>query len=98
MAIHDEFNVFILGRRLFHQQWFVDNYVKIEKVRINYWRNHQKEIIKKKHTETYQGLKDYIQTIINNLNGRIGKMIIFSSIFIKSAKYVTKLSRCNDNC
>ena len=34
MAIRDVFNVFILGRRLFHQQWFVDNYVKIERNRI----------------------------------------------------------------
>lgn len=28
IAIRDEFNVFLLGRRLF-QQWFVDSYVKI---------------------------------------------------------------------
>jgi len=81
IAIRDEFNVFILGRRLF-QQWLVDNYVKIEKDRINYCRDHQKEL----RTETYQGLRDYMQTMANNLNGRIGKMIILPSTFIGSSR------------
>jgi len=70
MAIRDEFNVFILGRLLF-QQWLVDNYVKIEKDRINYCKD-QKEL----RTETYQGLKDYIRIMANNSNGHIGKMVI----------------------
>jgi len=43
MVIRDEFNIFILGCCLF-QQWLVDSYVKIEKDRINYCRNHQKEL------------------------------------------------------
>jgi len=30
MAIRDDFNVFLFGRRLF-QQWLIDNYVKMEK-------------------------------------------------------------------
>lgn len=81
MAIRDEFNVFLLGRRLF-QQWLVDNYVKIEKDRIDYCKNHQKEL----RTETYQGLKDYLQTTANNLNGRIGKMVILPSTFIGSPR------------
>ncbi|XP_067214184.1 uncharacterized protein [Linepithema humile] len=59
------------GRRLF-QQWLVDNYVKMEKDRIDYCKTHQKEL----RSETYQGLRDYIQTMANNLNGRIGKMIV----------------------
>jgi len=80
MAIRDEFNIFILGRRLF--QWLVDSYVKIEKDRINYCRDHQKELC----TETYQGLRDYIQTMANNLNGRIGKMVILPSIFVGSLR------------
>ncbi|KAL6419264.1 hypothetical protein ACFW04_013994 [Cataglyphis niger] len=57
------------GRRLYHQ-WLVDSYVKIEKDRIDYCKNYQKEL----RTETCQGLKDYIQTMANNLNRRIGKM------------------------
>jgi len=81
MAIRHEFNIFILGRRLF-QQWLVDSYVKIEKDRINYCRNHQKEL----RTETYQGLRDYIQTMANNLNGRIGKMVILPSTFVGSPR------------
>ncbi|XP_029678787.1 uncharacterized protein LOC115244912, partial [Formica exsecta] len=81
MGIRDEFNVFLLGRRLF-QQWLVDGYVKIEKDRIDYCKNHQIEL----HTETYQGLKDYIQTMANNLNGRIGKMVVLSSTFIGSLR------------
>ncbi|XP_067214192.1 uncharacterized protein [Linepithema humile] len=81
MAIRDEFNVFILGRRLF-QQWLVDNYVKMQKDRIDYCKTHQKEL----RSETYQGLRDYIQTMTNNLNGRIGKMIILPSTFIGSPR------------
>jgi len=81
LAIRDEFNIFIFGRRLF-QQWLVDSYVKIEKDRINYCKDHQREL----RTETYQGLRDYIQTMVNNLNGRIGKMIILPSTFIGSLR------------
>ncbi|XP_011859152.1 PREDICTED: uncharacterized protein LOC105556668 [Vollenhovia emeryi] len=81
MAIRDEFNVFLLGRRLF-QQWLVDNYVKIEKDRTDYCKTHQKEL----RTETYQGLKDYIQSMANNLNGHIGKMVVLPSTFIGSPR------------
>ncbi|XP_071581098.1 uncharacterized protein, partial [Temnothorax nylanderi] len=81
MAIRNDFNVFLLGRRLF-QQWLVDNYVKIEKDRMDYCKNHQKEL----RSETYQGLIDYMQNMANNLNGRIGKMIILPSTFIGSPR------------
>jgi len=81
MAIRDEFNVFLLERRLF-QQWLVDSYAKMEKDRIDYCKNHQKEL----RTETYQGLRDYLQTTANNLNGRIGKMVILPSTFIGSPR------------
>ncbi|KYN16225.1 DNA repair and recombination protein pif1, mitochondrial [Trachymyrmex cornetzi] len=80
IAIRDEFNTFLRGR-LF-QQWLVDSYVKIEKDRINYCKDHQKEL----RTETYQGLKDYMQMMANNLNGRIGKMVILPSTFIGSPR------------
>lgn len=53
---------FLLGRRLF-QQWLVDNYVKIEKDRIDYCKAHQKEL----RVETYQGLIDYMQNRANNI-------------------------------
>ncbi|XP_044591967.1 uncharacterized protein LOC123270098 [Cotesia glomerata] len=43
MALRNDFNVFLFGRRLF-QQWVVDSYVKIEKDRINWNRDHQKEL------------------------------------------------------
>jgi len=80
LAIRDEFNVFLFGRCLF-QQWLVDSYVKIEKDRINYCREHQKEL----RSETYQDLRDYIQSMANNLNERIGK-IILPSTFIGSPR------------
>jgi len=35
IGIRDNFNIFIMGKRLF-QQWLVDSYVKIEKDRIKY--------------------------------------------------------------
>lgn len=81
MAIRENFNVFLLGRRLF-QQWLVDNYVKIEKDRTDFCKTHQKEL----RSETYQGLIDYMQNMANNLNGRIGKMVILPSTFIGSPR------------
>ncbi|XP_025265716.1 uncharacterized protein LOC112638349 [Camponotus floridanus] len=70
-----------IRRRLF-QQWLVDSYVKIEKDRIDYCKTHQKEL----RSETYQGLRDYLQTMANDLNGRIGKMVILPSTFIGSPR------------
>ncbi|XP_058809674.1 uncharacterized protein LOC131674878 [Phymastichus coffea] len=50
------FNAILLGRRLF-QQWVVDSYVKIKKDRIQWCKDHQREI----KADTYQGLHDYLQ-------------------------------------
>ncbi|KAL6419582.1 hypothetical protein ACFW04_012936 [Cataglyphis niger] len=41
----------------------IEKYIVIEKNRINYCRDHQKEL----RTETYQDLRDYMQTMANNL-------------------------------
>ena len=41
IAVRDEINLFLLGKRLF-QQWIVDNYVKIEKDKITFCKNEQK--------------------------------------------------------
>jgi len=81
MAICNEFNVFILDRRLF-QQWLVDSYVKMEKDRIDYCKAHQKKL----RIESYQGLRDYLQTTANNLNARLGKMVILPSTFTGSLR------------
>ncbi|XP_071643036.1 uncharacterized protein [Temnothorax longispinosus] len=81
ITIRDDFNILLLGRRLF-QQWLVDNYVRIERDRTEYCKTHQKEL----RFETYQGLIDYMQNIVNNLNGRIGKMVILPSTFIGSPR------------
>ena len=79
----DVFNPFLLGRRLF-QQYIVDGYVKIEKDRITYLKDHQKEI----KADTYQGLHDYLQNSANDINGQIGKTIILPSTFIGSPRYM----------
>ncbi|OXU18340.1 hypothetical protein TSAR_008193 [Trichomalopsis sarcophagae] len=79
----DEFNPFILGRRLF-QQYVVDAYVKIEKDRIMYCKTHQKEI----KADTYQGLNDYLQNSANDINGQVGKTIILPSTFIGSPRHM----------
>ncbi|XP_036139525.1 uncharacterized protein LOC118644642 [Monomorium pharaonis] len=81
MAIRDNFNIFIMGRRLF-QQWVVDNYVKIEKDRINYCKQNQKQL----RVETYQGLIDYLESAANNAGTRVGKMIILPSTFVGSPR------------
>uniref|UniRef100_A0ABD2WRH7 ATP-dependent DNA helicase n=1 Tax=Trichogramma kaykai TaxID=54128 RepID=A0ABD2WRH7_9HYME len=67
MAIRpNDFNHILCGRRLF-QQWVVDSYVKIEKDRIQYCKDNQKEL----RADTYQGLNDYMRNYAddNNLRG-----------------------------
>ncbi|XP_044591402.1 uncharacterized protein LOC123269633 [Cotesia glomerata] len=78
-----------MGRRLF-QQWVVDSYVKIEKDRINYCRNHQKQL----RAESYQGLIDYMRkrNETNQQNGINiecpGKIFILPSTFVNSPRYM----------
>ncbi|KYN21838.1 ATP-dependent DNA helicase PIF1, partial [Trachymyrmex cornetzi] len=81
MAVRDNINIFIMGRRLF-QQWLVDNYVKIEKDRINYCKQNQKQL----RAESYQELIDYLANTANNNDAHIGKMIILPSTFIGSPR------------
>ncbi|XP_058810553.1 uncharacterized protein LOC131675552 [Phymastichus coffea] len=79
----DEFNPIIRGRRLF-QQWVVDSYVKIEKDRIQYCKNHQKEL----RADTYKGLHDHISNSANDINGHVGKTIILPSSFTGTPRYM----------
>ncbi|XP_034945108.1 uncharacterized protein, partial [Chelonus insularis] len=85
IAIRNEFNVFLMGRRLF-QQWVVDSYVKTEKDRLNYLRNNQKQL----RAESYQGLIDHLNKCRNSENNdnttNIGKMIILPSSFSGSPR------------
>ena len=81
IAIRDDFNPFLMGRRLF-QQWIVDSYVKIEKDRIEYCRSNQKQL----RAETYQGLIDYLQEAVNDAHARVGKMVILPSTFVGSLR------------
>ncbi|XP_071643019.1 uncharacterized protein [Temnothorax longispinosus] len=81
IAIRDNFNIFVMGRRLF-QQWLVDSYVKIEKDRINYCKQNQKQL----RVETYQGLIDYLAHAANNNDAHIGKMVILPSTFVGSPR------------
>ncbi|XP_074099928.1 uncharacterized protein LOC141528005 [Cotesia typhae] len=82
LAIRDEFNVFIMGRRL-TQQWIVDSYVKIEKDRLKYDQDHQSKL----RAESYQGLLDHLQSQLNNdASKRIGKVIILPSTFTGSPR------------
>ncbi|XP_058805595.1 uncharacterized protein LOC131672409 [Phymastichus coffea] len=84
MAIRqDEFNSILLGRRLF-QQWVVDSYVKIEKDRIQWCKDHQREL----KADTYQGLHDYLQNSANDINGEVGKTVILPSTFLGSPRHM----------
>lgn len=79
----DEFNPIILSRRLF-QQWLVDAYVKIEKDRIRWCKDHQREI----KADTYQGLHDYLQNSANDIGGQVGKTVILPSTFLGSPRHM----------
>ena len=79
----NDFNPLLYVRRLF-QQWIVDFYVKIEKDRIQYCKDHQKEL----KADTYQGLQDYMENSANDMNGQVGKTIILPSTFIGSPRNI----------
>ncbi|XP_057339407.1 uncharacterized protein LOC130676918 [Microplitis mediator] len=83
LATRDEFNVFLMGRRL-TQQWIVDSYVKIEKDRLNYCKFNQKKL----RAESYQGLLDHLHSRNNNsdTNSNIGRIVILPSSFPGSAR------------
>ncbi|XP_057335095.1 uncharacterized protein LOC130673899 [Microplitis mediator] len=83
LAIRNDFNVFLMGRRL-SQQWIVDSYVKIEKDRLNYCKFNQKKL----RAESYQGLLDHLQSRVNNnnSNSNIGKIVILPSSFSGSSR------------
>ncbi|XP_058790186.1 uncharacterized protein LOC131663673 [Phymastichus coffea] len=84
MAIRlDEFNPFIIGGRLF-QQWVVDSYVKVEKDRIQYCKDHQKEL----KADTYKRLSDYMQNTAEEVGGQVGKTVILPSSFTGSPRYM----------
>ncbi|XP_044005604.1 uncharacterized protein LOC122850538 [Aphidius gifuensis] len=74
-------NIFLMGGRLF-QQWVVDNYVKIEKDRMNFCRLNQKKI----RADTYQGLIDHLKTVANESKVNVGKMGILPSTFTGSPR------------
>jgi len=79
MAMRDNINIFLIGKRLF-QQWLVDNYVKIEKDRINWCKENQKQLRMKK----YQGLIDYLENKATDANARVGRVL--PSTFIGSPR------------
>ena len=81
IAIRDDFNPIILGRRLF-QQYLVDCYVKIERDRINYCKYHQTEL----RRDSYQDLMDHLNSYANLQNKRIGKIVILPSTFSGSPR------------
>ena len=84
MAIRpNEFNPFILGQRLY-QQWLVDSYIKVERDRIGFIINKQKEL----RADTYKGFNDYMRNAANDINGHVGKKIILPSSFIGSPRYM----------
>ncbi|XP_058810633.1 uncharacterized protein LOC131675610 [Phymastichus coffea] len=81
----NEFNPFIRGGRLF-QQWIIDSYVKVEKDRIQYCKDHQKEL----RADTYKGLSDFMQNTAVQVGGQVGKTVVLPSTFIGSPRYMQK--------
>ncbi|KAL6888323.1 hypothetical protein ACP4OV_009349 [Aristida adscensionis] len=70
------FNTILYGKRLF-QQYVVDIYIKVESSRLDYIRDHQKEI----RADLYQGVVDSLQAGENRADA-IGKRTILPTSFI----------------
>ncbi|XP_043463102.1 uncharacterized protein LOC122501545 [Leptopilina heterotoma] len=81
MAIRNNTNYILMGRRLF-QQWTVDNYVKIEKDRMTFLRNNQKQL----RADTYEGLLNHLEQRATDANCRVGKVVILPSSYIGSPR------------
>ncbi|KAL7294873.1 hypothetical protein TKK_0011797 [Trichogramma kaykai] len=87
IAIRDNFNPLLRGRRLF-QQYVVDTYVKIEKDRIEYCKSHQ-DVLK---VSSYKSLIEYVKKKAQGLeNARVGKIVVLPSTFIGSPRYMLQL-------
>ncbi|XP_046745540.1 uncharacterized protein LOC124410885 [Diprion similis] len=86
MAIRNDFNPFLMGRRLF-QQWIVDSYVKIEKDRIEFCKSHQTQL----RAESYQGLIDHLKRGAAEANTHVGKIVILPSTFVGSPRNMLQL-------
>jgi ATP-dependent DNA helicase PIF1 len=69
-------NTMLYGKRLF-QQYVVDMYIKIESSRLDYIRNHQKEI----QADLYQGLVDCVLAGEHRGN-EVGRRTILPRSFI----------------
>ncbi|XP_048551207.1 uncharacterized protein LOC125530835 isoform X1 [Triticum urartu] len=70
------FNTMLYGKRLF-QQYVVDMYIKVESSRLDYIRNHQKQI----RADLYQGVVDSLQAG-ENCADAVGKWTILPTSFI----------------
>ncbi|KAL6645873.1 hypothetical protein ACP70R_017481 [Stipagrostis hirtigluma subsp. patula] len=70
------FNTMLYGKRLF-QQYVVDMYIKVESSRLDYFRDHQKEI----RADLYQGVVDSLQAGETRA-AAIGKRTILPTSFI----------------
>ena len=66
----------LYGKRLF-QQYVVDMYIKVESSRLDYIRNHQKQI----RADLYQGVVDSLQAGENRADA-VGKWIVLPTSFI----------------
>ncbi|XP_058796825.1 uncharacterized protein LOC131667435 [Phymastichus coffea] len=64
--------------------WVVDAYVKIEKDRIQWCKDNQKQI----KADTYQGLHDYLHKSTNDIDGQVGKTVILPSTFLGSPRHM----------
>lgn len=60
----------------------MDNYVKIEKDRIEFIKENQRKI----RAETYSGLVDYMNTAAQNADPRVGRIVILPSSFSGSPR------------
>jgi len=69
-------SLILLGGRLL-QQYIVDNYVKIETLRLNYLRSNQNKICR----DLYQGLHDSFHTGITDARD-VGQRVILPSSFL----------------
>ena len=82
IAIRDEFNQFLRGRKLF-QQWIVDKYVQAEKDRITFCKLNQNKL----RIDSYSGLMDHLNNLTDNENiDCVGKVIVLPSSFIGSPR------------
>nr|XP_047138530.1 uncharacterized protein LOC124814662 [Hydra vulgaris] len=81
LAVRQTFSPIFYGKKLF-QQYVVDAYVKVKGQRLAFIRNNQNKL----RSEQYDALHEHVINRANDLNVRLGRVVILPSSYVGSPR------------